>query len=365
MMSPHNIPPLNKIPQFRLIGSKHGVLNNLFEVIRKENITGEKFFDVFSGSTAVGRYFKKMFSIISNDNLYFSYVLQRALIGLNNYPTFDNLRILNISSEPKKRIYQVLEFLNRNECVEGFVYHHYTPASKIIDGIERRYFSKINGKKIDGVRTKIENWFTSGYINEGEYFYLIASLLIAVQKVANISGTYGAFNKFWDPRANKPLTLKSIEIIPSKFKHIAFNKDSFDLLNNIICDIAYIDPPYNSRQYIANYHVLETIAKYDGPKISGKTGIRDYGEKEKSVFCSKRTVGSALLKLLNGLNTKYIILSYNSEGLLSKDEITEIFKKSKLNGVKLYEFPYRRFKSNHNSHNDKVKEYIFMGKVIK
>jgi adenine-specific DNA-methyltransferase len=110
---------------------------------------------------------------------------------------------------------------------------------------------------------------------------------------------------------------------------------------------------------------LNSLAKYDGPKISGKTGIRDYGEKEKSVFCSKRTVGSALLKLLNGLNTKYIILSYNSEGLLSKDEITEIFKKSKLNGVKLYEFPYRRFKSNHNSHNDKVKEYIFMGKVIK
>lgn len=183
--------------------------------------------------------------------------------------------------------------------------------------------------------------------------------------MANISGTYGAYNKFWDPRANKPLTLKFIEIIPSDFKHKAFNKDSFDLLDNIICDIAYIDPPYNSRQYIANYHLLETIAKYDNPEISGKTGIRGYTEKEKSLFCSKRTVGSALLKLFNGLKAKHAILSYNSEGLLSKAEITKIFKKSKFKRVKLYEFPYRRFKSNHNSRNNKINEYIFVGEAIK
>lgn len=366
MMLSYDTPPLSKIPQFRLIGSKHSVLKNILGVIRKENITGKTFFDVFSGSAAVGRYFKTMFSIISNDNLYFSYVLQRALIVLNKYPTFRNLKILdNFQSEPQERIYQVLEFLNKLEGTEGFIYNHYTPASKNIDGIERKYFSEHNGKKIDAVRIEIENWFNKGQINEDEYFYLIASLLLAVQKVANISGTYGAFNKFWDPRAKKSLTLKFIEVINSKFEHKAFNKDSFDILSKISYDIAYIDPPYNTRQYIANYHILETIAKYDNPKISGKTGIRKYTEKEKSVFCSKRTVGSALLKLLNGLKAKYVILSYNSEGLLSKDKIIEIFKKSRFNDVKLYEFPYRRFKSNHNSHNNKVKEYVFVGRVIK
>ncbi len=361
----YNCTPLSKIPQFRLIGSKHSMLSNLFEVIRKEDIIGKTFFDVFSGSTAVSRYFKKMFSITSNDSLYFSYVLQRALIVLNQYPTFDNLKILNLSSEPRRRLSQVLEFLNEVEGIEGFVYNHYTPASENIDGIERRYFSINNGKKIDAIRTKIEDWFTKEYINEDEYFYLIASLLLAVQKVSNISGTYGAFNKLWDPRAKKPLTLKSIEIIYSEFEHKAFNEDSFDILNKISCDIAYVDPPYNSRQYIANYHLLETIAKYDNPKISGKTGIRSYTEKEKSIFCSKVTVGSALLKLLNGLNAKYVILSYNSEGLLSKDEISKIFEESKLKEAKLYEFPYRRFKSNHNSQDSKIKEYIFVGKVIK
>jgi adenine-specific DNA-methyltransferase len=185
---------------------------------------------------------------------------------------------------------------------------------------------------------------------------------MAVEKVSNISGNYSAYNKIWDPRTKKSLTLKFIEVIPSKFKHNAFNEDSFDLIKKINCDLIYIDPPYNSRQYITNYHLLETIAKYDNPKISGKTGIRAYAEKEKSIFCSKKMVNSALLKLLNVANAKYIILSYNSEGFLSKDDILKIFEESQFKDVKLYEFPYRRFKSTKNSYNNKINEYIFVGK---
>lgn len=365
MISSINTTSLSKIPQFRLIGSKHSVLNNISEAIKKEGIEGKTFFDVFSGSTSVSRYFKKNYSIVSNDNLYFSYVLQRALIVLNEYPIFENIKIPNLSKEPEKRINQILKFLNEIGGKEGFIFKNFTPESKKTDGIERMYFSEENGKKIDSIRMMIEEWLNKKQINENEYFYLIASLLMAVQKVSNISGTYGAFNKIWDPRAKKQLILKFIEIIPSKFKHKAFNKDSFDILDKVNCDIAYIDPPYNERQYIANYHLLETIAKYDNPKISGKTGIRSYTEKEKSIFCSKKTVASALLRLLNGLKTNHIILSYNSEGLLSKDEIKKIFEKAKMNSIKLYEFPYRRFKSNHNSHNNGVKEYIFIGSVIK
>ena len=365
MMSSINTTPLSKIPQFRLIGSKHSVLNHISEAIKKEGIEGKTFFDVFSGSTSVSRYFKKNYSIISNDNLFFSYVLQRALIVLNEYPIFENVKIPNLSKEPEKRINQILKFLDEIGGKEGFIFKNYTPESKKIEGVERMYFSEENGKKIDSIRMMIEEWFNRKQINEYEYFYLIASLLMAVQKVSNISGTYGAFNKIWDPRAKKQLTLKFIEIIPSKFKHKTFNKDSFDILDEVNCDIAYIDPPYNERQYIANYHLLETIAKYDNPKISGKTGIRSYTKKEKSILCSKKTVASALLRLLNGLKTNHIILSYNSDGLLSKDEIKKIFEKAKMNSVKLYEFPYRRFKSNHNTNNKVVKEYIFVGKVIK
>jgi adenine-specific DNA-methyltransferase len=140
--------------------------------MKKEDISGKTFFAVFSGSSSVSRYLKKTFSIISNDNLYFSYVLQRALVVLNEYPKFDFLNIIDISLEPEKRIQQVLEFLNNSEGVEGFIFKHYTPASKNIDGIERQYFSEKNGKKIDSIRITIEEWFSKKYITQDEYFYL-------------------------------------------------------------------------------------------------------------------------------------------------------------------------------------------------
>jgi adenine-specific DNA-methyltransferase len=155
--------------------------------------------------------------------------------------------------------------------------------------------------------------------------------------------------------------LKYLDVIPSRFSHKAYNEDIFNLLERITCDIAYIDPPYNSRQYIANYHLLETIAKYDNPKIKGKTGIREYGDKEKSVFCIKNEVQGAFLKLLTELKVKYIVMSYNSEGIISKEQIIKIMKDVGIKKIKLYKIPYRRFKSNNNSNENSVIEYIFTG----
>jgi len=355
-----------KVKPFRYIGSKYKLLSEINNVLKKENVRGNTFFDVFSGSAVVGRYFKNRFSIISNDVLYFSYVLQNGLIVINDIPSFSNLKINKIflSINSKERIHQILDYLNNLKGIKGFIYNHYTPASKDIDGIERMYFQIPNGMKIDAVRTKIEEWFIDGYINKNEYYYLLTSLLFAVQKVSNVSGKYDSFCKFWDPRAYKPLTLKYVDIIPSKFNHIAYNDDIFNLLDKITCDIAYIDPPYNSRQYITIYHILETIARYDNPKIKGITGTRGNDDKEKSLFCSKRESYNAFSKLIANLKAKYIIVSYNNEGILSKEQINEIFENNKIKEIKLYEIPYRRFKSNNNTDNNKVLEYIFIGTKI-
>ena len=89
--------------------------------------------------------------------------------------------------------------------------------------------------------------------------------------------------------------------------------------------------------------------------------MRPYNN-EKSTFCSINTVKEDLFKLLDGLKTKYVILSYNSEGLITKEEIKEIFERSNLKDVKIYEFPYRRFKSNGNTNHNEVMEYVFTGK---
>ena len=354
--------PLDNIPQLRLIGSKYRVLSRIFKVMRDEKVFGDSFFDVFSGSSCVGRYFKRMFSVSSNDCLYFSYVLQRGLVVLNECPRFEGLKAAGSSPDPKKRVLRVLDFLNRLDGTEGFVFRHYTSASRRLDGVERFFFSEENGKKIDSVRMIIERWLGRDLITEDEYFYLITALLLAVQKVSNTSGTYGAFNKFWDVRAKRPLTLKFIGVVSSKFEHEAFNADSLELAKDVKCDIAYLDPPYNSRQYITNYHFLESLSRYDDPLISGKAGIRSYGKKEKSDFCSKAKVYGSLSKLLNDLNSEFVVMSYSSEGLLSKDEIFEVFEESKFKKVKLHEFPYRRFKSNRASGDRRVREYVFIGR---
>ena len=353
---------LKDIPQFRLIGSKYRMLTNISEVIREEQISGRTLFDVFSGSASVGRYFKKSYSIVSNDILYFSYTLQRALITLNRNPTFSSIEMKSGSSDPNHMIYQVLNFLNSLDGEDGFITSHYTPFSIDIDGIQRKYFSVENGKKIDSIREKIEEWRRTNQINEDEYFYLLASLLLAVQKVANISGTYGAYNKFWDPRSKKSLSLKFIKIIPSDFEHMAYNKDIFEIVNQIETDIAYIDPPYNTRQYITNYHLLETIARYDKPKIKGKTGIREYSGKEKSIFCNKREANRYFLKLINNIKAQYILVSYNSDGIMSKEEISNIMENSDIKNIKIYEFPIRPFKSNKGLSRKTIKEYIFVGR---
>ena len=102
---------------------------------------------------------------------------------------------------------------------------------------------------------------------------------------------------------------------------LSFVKKYFkELILETSYDVVYLDPPYNHRQYSWNYHILETIAKYDNPKIKWKTWMRDYSN-QKSDFCKKTEVKKSFKNLIENINAKYIFLSYNCEWLLSLDEI--------------------------------------------
>jgi adenine-specific DNA-methyltransferase len=346
--------------RFRFIGSKYKILPHIYgELVKRDIIEeGKIFFDAFSGSAIVGSFFKKKLSIISNDMLYFSYALQNALIVMNDVPKFELLRrkLSNIFSAE-----DVIYYLNNLPGREGFIYMNYTPASREVWGFERKYFTEENGKKIDAIREQIEEWYKNGFISEYEFFYLLSCLLFAVQKVANISGTYGAYNKFWDKRALKPINLTLLSPIRSNFTHKAFWKNILELAQEIRGDIAYLDPPYNSRQYIANYHILETIARNDKPQIKGVSGIRNSPE-EKSPFCSRREAKQALYKVCRALDFKYIVISYNDEGILSPEEIHEILTKSSFKNVELIKFPHRRFKSNSNTLKRTIYELLFVAR---
>jgi adenine-specific DNA-methyltransferase len=322
----------------RFIGSKALLLKEIEKVI-KSNIKEAKIFcDIFSGTSTVGRYFKKDYKIISNDLLYFSYVLQRASIGINKQPKFEKIHKY-IGIDP-------IEFLeNQDINIENFehtpfIYKNYSPNEKS----ERRYFTNENALRIDFIRQTIESWKQNKLINEDEYFYLLAGLIEAIPFVSNIAGTYGAFLKHWDKRAYKKLKLIKLELCNNNEENICYNQDSNQLIKLINGDILYIDPPYNQRQYAPNYHILETVARYDNPNIKGKTGLRPYHD-IKSKYCVKKDVLSNFDELISNANFKHIIVSYSTEGIMSVEDIEDTLKKhGKKSTFKLYKIPYRRYK---------------------
>lgn len=342
----------------RFIGNKENIIDKIYQIIEQEGVSGNSFFDFFSGTSNVAQYFKrKGYSIFSSDLMYFSYVLQKAYIENTTQPFFDHLVEL-IQVPPGVLFYSnfdlIIKYLNNLAPIKGFVYSNYTPEGTASLELPRMYFSPYNGGKIDAIRTEIEKWKEKSLVSDNEYFILLACLIETVPFYANISGVYAAFQKKWDPRAVKALELRAINIIEGTQHYASYNKDSTHLLDNIRADIFYLDPPYNQRQYAPNYHILETIAKYDNPNIYGVAGLREYSE-QKSKFCNKKTAIEELEKIAKHGKYKFLILSYNSEGVMPSEEIRCTL--SRYGTLIFKEFEYPRYKSNNNGESSS-KKYI-------
>lgn len=344
----------------RYIGNKANLLEFIYSIVKEKNLPKGTFCDIFAGTANVAKFFKsKGFKILSNDFLAFSFVLQKAYVENNDVPTFKGLK--NIISNPD--IFKVINYLNNLEGKEGFIFKNYCiEGSKKYSKYIRNYFSSENAKKIDVIRDKINEWRNKNLIIENEFYILLCSLLEEVPSVSNIAGTYGAFLKKNDPRIFKPLLLKVPTLIESDIKHHCYKEDGNQLIKRISCDILYIDPPYNNRQYAPNYHILESIAVWDKKIRDTKTGLRSYIN-QKSKYCYKNQCVKVFEDLIMNANCKHILFSYNTDGIIPYDEIIRILSKKGV--VKVYKQDYRRFKSNSNGDNNKNKlaELVFYCKV--
>lgn len=324
------------------IGSKASILEYINETIKdfvKPIDNNLVLCDIFSGTASVGKFFKKKgYNIISNDIQYYSYVITKHFIENNNKLDFETLKKHNVKDP--------FVFLNSMSGIKGFIYNNYSLGGTTGKEYERLYFSDDNAKKIDGIRLKIEEWYNKKLINDNEYYFLLTCLLESADKVANTASVYEAFLKKLKTTARKEIFLEPLEVIIKKNKkHLVYNEDSNELINKIEGDILYLDPPYNSRKYDTNYHMLETIALYDNPEIKGKTGIRAENEK-KSKYCLKREAAQAFEDLIKNAKFKYILLSYNDEGIIPISEIKRIM--SKYGRYKVYEKKHKRFKADSN-----------------
>jgi len=358
----------------KYIGNKQRLLDFIDGVIQKERLPQKgTFIDIFTGTTNVAQYYKKKgYRIISNDLMTYSYVFQQAYIKNNQFPNFDNLlqsKYFNINTGPLNNKYEplriVIEYLNELPGKKGFIFKHYAPDGEF----KRQFFSNENAMRIDSTRGQIDNWQKEELLSEAEFYILLASLIDAADFVANISGTYGAYLKIWRSMALKPFTMLIPNLIESNLEHQIHQEDSNKIIDDLDSDILYIDPPYNTRQYAANFHILETLARWDNPKVYGKTGLRPYDD-QKSAYSQKTKCQKVFADLIDKAKTDYILMSYNDEGIIPREFILKTLKRK--GKVKIYTKEYRRFRTERDHEyrhykvpDDRVKEMIYFVRATK
>lgn len=308
------------------IGSKLSLLPFITTTITDvvgNDVSNYTLCDIFAGTGIVGREFKsRVRKIIANDCEYYSYILNKNYIG--NHTDIDGKDGL------------IQELNNLQPIDNGFIYKNYCIGS----GSGRQYFSDGNGMKIDAIRTCIETWKNSGRINDKAYYFLLCSLLESADACANTASVYGAFLKQLKQSAKRAFVLKPALFTINDNDHEVYNRDANSLIDDIEGDILYLDPPYNARQYGANYHLLNTIAEYARFTPKGKTGLREY---VRSKYCSRQSVKQEFEALIQKANFRYIFLSYNNEGLMSLDDIKSIM--SRYGHYDVAKTDYHRFKA--------------------
>lgn len=336
----------------RYLGCKSTLIDNIQELFERKNLFGEGFtlFDAFCGTGAIAHHFKDRFNLIINDNLLFA-------------TTFACGRIYASRCIFERLGFNPFSYFNDNENrEEGFFSHNYAPKYS-----GRMYFSDWNAGRIDYFRHQIQEWFNTNLINYEEYCYLLSSLMESVSHVANVAGVYGAYLKTWDSRA-----VKKIVFMPPADTDIEINVDSDnslevkngnieDIIEDIDCDILYIDPPYTKNSYSVQYHILETLIRDDNPELRGVTGARPY-KNISNDWSKPNKVEVQFDKVLAKTQASHIVFSYSSDGLMSKDYILYALKRYCYeDSVSCEEILYKRYRNFKTEEKQGHREYLFYG----
>jgi len=295
----------------KFIGSKYHLLDFIDGVVAERAPGARTFGDLFCGSGAVaGHFASRGMTVVAADNLYHNWVAARCFFG----------------GRPGQvkwpKLIRMLEELNELAPLEGYCFREYGGT----------YFTEQNAGRIDAVREAIAGWSARRLISAQEEAVLITSLIYAADKVANTCGQYDAFLKHLgaepystegvhrvDAMVYKPIQLGLPQVVEGAGHRVLLG-DATDLAGALHADVLYLDPPYNSRQYVDNYHVLENIARWEKPELYGKT--RKFARDPlKSRYSMKRSAPLQLERLIGHARAGHILLSYNNEGIVPDDVI--------------------------------------------
>jgi adenine-specific DNA-methyltransferase len=339
------------IHRLNYIGSKFQLLDwletNIKEKTGWSDLQGKCIADLFAGTGIVSYHFRTKGAVtLTNDaELYSSIISQVFTVGI--YTPESRVFIEQMKADIDSR---------KHDGFVGYIQKNYSPSN----GCQRMFFTVENAKRIDYIRSQIEQIT----LDSGDRIFLLASLLLSADAVSNVPAVYGCYLKNFKAKAIKELVLTPIHDVtvrsPSGSKGFHSDVLARDLLSQVVADAVYLDPPYNDRQYSKNYFPLNSIAKTQEqqnalPPLKGVTGIPI--DCFMSPFCKKAEVKEAFKKLVSDLKAQWIFISYNSESLISKDDMIDLLKV--YGEVSVIEREYKRFKSFEYNEDRQIMEYLF------
>lgn len=286
----------------KYIGSKRALLAQIAATISGTLPGGGMVCDLFSGSARVGHALKKAgFRVWSNDHNAYAHLLATA------YVQADRERWL-------EKAEGVLAELRAVKPEAGWFTQAYCE--------DARFFHPDNGAVIDAMRERIA---AMALEPELEAIALVA-LMEAADRVDSTAGLQMAYMKTWAARALKPLELRMPDILPGVADGPcrATRADAVELAPEVGADLVYLDPPYNQHSYLGNYHCWESLVLWDKPETYGVANKRVDVRTRKSAFNSRPGIGPALKAVIEGVRAPNLVVSFNDEGYLSRDQLVEM-----------------------------------------
>ena len=363
------------------IGNKRRLLpfiENVFLEILDKDKNVKTALDLFAGSGSVSRLLKTLdLEVYSNDWEYYSYILNYAHIHVN----IEDTKNMFLHTGGLQNTIETINNIYRIKNKDRYISKYYSPKNDYNPDLknERLFYTQYNGTKIDIIRHNIEELYKNNAINQKEYFYLIASLIYEAATHTNTSGVFKAFHSGFGGR-NKdalnriltPISLKELPLYNGKNGYVSMlDANEFAIKNkDKKFDLVYLDPPYNQHQYGSNYHLLNTIALWDKPKINkniyingkktDKGGIRKDWIKTKSDYCYKKTAKNSLINLLENINANHIVMSYSTDGIIEFDDLISILENK--GDLKIATSEYVKYRGAKRSIVNKTKniEYLFV-----
>lgn len=325
--------PCDNKRMIKYLGSKRTLIPHILALVERLPEV-RRVCDLFTGTTRVARALKGAgYEVVANDLATYSYEMALAFIEAD------------ADAVDVPRLERLLAHLDALPGTRGYVSRTFCEES--------RFFHPKNGARIDAIRAEIDRL----NLNRHERAILLTALMLAADRVDSTTGLQMAYLKSWAPRALNDLELRLPPLLTGAGRAVREDAATFvEAGGTRDVDLVYIDPPYNQHSYFGNYHIWETLVRNDAPDTYGIARKRIDTRENRSPFNSKRAFRDAFERVILGVESPYLLVSFNNEGFISTDEMVRLL--SEKGHVTQLDIDFKRYVGAqigiHNPHGAKV-----------